>query len=106
MRMNMIAVYDKVKPDIEHIRGLNLAVVKLICSIKPVLTEDLCVVQKQGFFNKRAECTLHGRPSIFITENPSSLQRGCYIRTNNARVQLEKKKSLVVGIKGLDAKTN
>jgi hypothetical protein len=28
MRTNMFAVYDKVKPDIENIRGLNLAVVK------------------------------------------------------------------------------
>jgi hypothetical protein len=27
--MNMFAVQDKVKPDIEIIRGLNLAVVKL-----------------------------------------------------------------------------
>jgi hypothetical protein len=55
-----------VKPYIENIRGLNLAVVKLttvqvirqpfqhkiykigvICPTKPVLTEDLCVVQKQ-----------------------------------------------------------
>jgi hypothetical protein len=54
----------------ENIRGLNLAVVKLttvqvtrqplqqkICKIgmigpvKPVLTDDLCVVQKQKFFN-------------------------------------------------------
>jgi hypothetical protein len=52
------------------IRGLNLEVVKLttvqvtrqplqhkickmgmICPAKPVLTEDLCVVQKQEFFN-------------------------------------------------------
>jgi hypothetical protein len=58
-----------VKPDIENIKGLNLAVVKLttdqvirqplqykickmgmICPEKPVLTEDLCVVQKQKFF--------------------------------------------------------
>jgi hypothetical protein len=50
------------KPDVENIRGLNLAVVKLmtvqetrqplqhkiceigiICSAKPVLTQDLCV---------------------------------------------------------------
>jgi hypothetical protein len=59
------------KPDIENIRGLNLAVVKLttvqvtrqplqhkICTskidmiypTKPVLAEDLCVVQKQTFF--------------------------------------------------------
>jgi hypothetical protein len=56
----------KVKPDIENIRDLNLAVVKLttvqmtrlplqhkickmgmICPAKPVLTEDLRVVQKE-----------------------------------------------------------
>jgi hypothetical protein len=30
MRMNMFAVQDKAKPDIENIRGLNLAVVKLM----------------------------------------------------------------------------
>jgi hypothetical protein len=29
MRMNMFAVYEKAKPDVDHIRGLNLAVVKL-----------------------------------------------------------------------------
>jgi hypothetical protein len=29
MRMNMFAVYDKVKLDIENIRGFNLAVAKL-----------------------------------------------------------------------------
>jgi hypothetical protein len=29
MRMNMFAVLDKAKPDIENIRGLNLEVVKL-----------------------------------------------------------------------------
>jgi hypothetical protein len=58
-----------VKPYIENMRGLILAVVKLttvqvtrqplqhkickigmICPAKPVLTEDLCVVQKQKFF--------------------------------------------------------
>jgi hypothetical protein len=52
----------------ENIRGLNLVVVELktiqvtkllllhkisktgmICSVKPVLTEDLCVVQKEEF---------------------------------------------------------
>jgi hypothetical protein len=57
-----------VKPDVKNIRGLNLAVVELtiaqvtrqplqhkirkigmICPTKPVLTEDLCVVQKQFF---------------------------------------------------------
>jgi hypothetical protein len=43
-------------------------------------------------------------PSISIRNNPSSRQRGCYIRTITARVQL-KKESLVVILKGLDAKT-
>jgi hypothetical protein len=58
------------KPDIENIRRLNLAMVKLttfqvnklpllhkickvgmICSVKSVLTEDLCVVQKEKIFS-------------------------------------------------------
>jgi hypothetical protein len=30
MRMNMFVVEDKAKPDIENIRALNLAVVKLV----------------------------------------------------------------------------
>jgi hypothetical protein len=57
-----------VKPDIENIRGLNLVAVRLtnvqvtklplqhkirkigmICSAKPVLAQDLCVVQKEEF---------------------------------------------------------
>jgi hypothetical protein len=37
--------------------------------------------------------------------NPSSRQRGCYIKTVTARVQL-RKISLVVGLKRLSAKTN
>jgi hypothetical protein len=68
--MNMFAVWDKVKPDIGNTRGLNLEAVKLttvqvtkqplqhevckigmICSAKPVLTWDLCLVQKQEFFS-------------------------------------------------------
>jgi hypothetical protein len=38
--------------------------------------------------------------------NPSSRQRGYYIRTTTVKVQLQKKKSLVVNLKGLGAKTN
>jgi hypothetical protein len=63
LRINMFAVYSKVKPDIENIRGLNLAVIKLmtvevyklplvhkiskrgmICFAKPGLTEDMYIV--------------------------------------------------------------
>jgi hypothetical protein len=66
--MNMFAVKDKTKPDIENIRGLKVAEGKLttvqvtklplyhkireicmICFAKPILTVDLCVVQKQKF---------------------------------------------------------
>jgi hypothetical protein len=49
--------------------------------------------------------TLDERLSIFITDNPIFSSERCYIRTVTARVQL-KKKSLVVGLKGLDAKSN
>jgi hypothetical protein len=99
-----------VKPDIENIRGLNLAVVKLttvqvtkqplqhkictidmICAVKPVLTQDLCVVQKQTiFYNMLYVRNVHltkGREYSKQT-NPSSRQRGCYVRTNIERVQL------------------
>jgi hypothetical protein len=43
---------------------------------KPVLTEDLCVVQKEEFFNNmlyaivRVKCTLDERPSIFVRDSP------------------------------------
>jgi hypothetical protein len=66
MTMNMFAVYGKVKPDTENVRGLNLVLVKLttvqvtklplyhkmckigmICFAKPVLSEYLYVVQKE-----------------------------------------------------------
>jgi hypothetical protein len=66
----MFTVQNKVKPDTESIRGLNLSAVKLttvqvtklplwhkirktgmICSAKPVLTEDLHIVEKQEFSN-------------------------------------------------------
>jgi hypothetical protein len=123
----MFAVLEKVKPDIENIRGLNLVVVKLmtvqvtrqplqhkICKIgmfwsaKPVLTEDLCVLQKKEFFNSMLyvrNAHLTKGQAYSLETNPSSRQRGCYVRTNTARVHLGEK-SLVVSLKGLDAKTN
>jgi hypothetical protein len=57
---------DKVKPDIENIRGggqaydlsnanltfeHKISKIDMMCSVKPMLTEDLWVVQKQEFFN-------------------------------------------------------
>jgi hypothetical protein len=66
--MNMFAVQNKAKSDMENITGLKLAVVKLttvqktklpllhkicklglICSVRPILEENLCVVQKEEF---------------------------------------------------------
>jgi hypothetical protein len=76
--MNMFAVQDKVKEDTENIGGLNLAVVKLttvqkirqplqhkickivmICHTKPVLTDDLCVVQKKKFLITCHKCVIY-----------------------------------------------
>jgi hypothetical protein len=72
--MNTFAVSDKVKPGVENIRGLNFAVVKLttvqlnrlplyhkisktgmICFARPVLTQDLYIVQKIIFNNMLTE---------------------------------------------------
>jgi hypothetical protein len=81
VRMDAFAVQCKVKPVIETIRGLTLTVVKLtvvqvtkpplqhkirkigmICSVNPVLTEDLCVVQMEDFSNKR----IHKKQTNFL----------------------------------------
>jgi hypothetical protein len=86
------------------IRVLNLVVVKLttfqvtrlsmqhkickigmICPVKFVLTEDLCVVQKKEFFNNMLyvrNVHLTKGQTYSLQTNPSSRQRGCYIRTN------------------------
>jgi hypothetical protein len=88
MRINIFAVQNKAKADIENIRGLNLAVVKLttvqvnklplwhkirkigmICFAKPGLTENLYLEQKEEF----SICpirTLEQRPFFFIRDNP------------------------------------
>jgi hypothetical protein len=49
---NIKLTLHKLKPDTENIRGLNLVVVKLttiqvIYLAKPVLTEDLYIMQKE-----------------------------------------------------------
>jgi hypothetical protein len=81
----------------------------MICAAKPVLTEDLCVVQKEEFSIPYYSCMCHiyfdKRPSMFIRDKPILWSERCYIWTITARVQLEKK-SLVVSLKGLGAKTN
>jgi hypothetical protein len=46
----------------------------MICFAKPVLTEDLCIIQKEEFsiicYTLCVKCTLDERPSIFITDKP------------------------------------
>jgi hypothetical protein len=71
----------------------------MICSAKPVLTQELCVVQKQEFFTWRKAKHMHER-------HPYSRQRGCYIMTIIARVHLGENIPWSWGLKGLEAKTN
>lgn len=49
------------------------------------------------------DCAGSGQQQLLMAD-PSFYQIGCYIRTVTTGVQLEKK-SLVVSLKGLDAKT-
>jgi hypothetical protein len=43
----------------------------MICSTRPVLTDDLCVVQKEEFSITRCEIlALDERPGIFIRDKP------------------------------------
>jgi hypothetical protein len=78
----------------------------MICSAKPVLTEDLYIVQKKEFPITCCKCDTYScRKAKYIHEtNPSSRQTVCYIGIITANAQL--KKSLVVSLKGLNVKTN
>jgi hypothetical protein len=71
-----------------------------ICFAKPVLTDDLCIVRKQTFsvrydIRRKAKHIRKRQPHHLFTKDV----------TITAWVQL-KKKSLAVGLKGLDNKTN
>jgi hypothetical protein len=76
--MNMFAVQNKAKTDIENISGLNLAVVKfttvhmnkllwwhkprktcMICFAKPGLTDDLYIEQKEEFSITSYMCDMY-----------------------------------------------
>jgi hypothetical protein len=106
MRMNMFAAQDT-----ENIRGLNLTAVKLktfqvtklllqhtiikidtMCSAKPGLTEGLYHSAQGRIFNNMLYVRyIHLTKAKPIRRaNPSSHQRGCYIRTTTARVQKKK----------------
>jgi hypothetical protein len=77
----------------------------MICSVKPVLTENLCVVQKEDF-SVCAKRTLDERPSIFIRDKPIFSPESVLHKNDYLKSSFEKKKSLVVGLKGPDPKTN
>jgi hypothetical protein len=79
----------------------------MICSVKPVLTEDWCVVQKEELNNMsylRNIRTLDEKPSTFIRDKPFSSERMLH-EDYYARVKFENK-SLDVSLKGPGAKTN
>jgi hypothetical protein len=52
------------------------------------------------------KCTLDERPSIFTREKPIFSSERMLHKDYYRRSSVERKKSLVVGLKGLDAKTN
>jgi hypothetical protein len=79
----------------------------MICSVKPVLTQDLCVVQKEEFSVHAicVKCTLDERLSIFIKDKPIFSSERMLHEDYYCRSSVEKK-SLILGLKGLDAKMN
>jgi hypothetical protein len=71
----------------------------MIRSVKPVLTDDLCVVQKEEF-SRCVKCTLQEKPGIFIRHviKEDLIYKDYYLKSS------VEQKSLVVALKGLDAK--
>jgi hypothetical protein len=63
----------------------------MICSAKPILTEDSLIVQKEEYYAICAIRTLDESPSILIRDKPvfSSQRMYSYIRIMIARVQLK-----------------
>jgi hypothetical protein len=79
----------------------------MICSVKPVLTEDFCVVQKEEFSITcyMGEHTLGERLSVSIRDK-LILSSGKMLKKDHYRRSSVGKTSLVVGLKECDAKTN
>jgi hypothetical protein len=73
----------------------------MICFAKPVLTEDLCVVQKEEFFNNM----LYVR-NVYLrkAKHVHKRQTHLLVRENVTLGLLPE--VVVVGVKGLDAKRN
>jgi hypothetical protein len=75
----------------------------MICFAKPVLTEDLDVLQKEEF--SMCECTLDERPSIFIRDKAIFSSEMMLYKDYDFKGSVEKK-SLIMILRGLDPKTN
>jgi hypothetical protein len=79
----------------------------MICFANPGLTDNLCVLQKVEFSITcyMTKCTLDERPSIFKRDKPIfSLKRKLH-KDYYSKRSVEKT-SLIMGLKGLGAKTN
>jgi hypothetical protein len=101
MRKNMSVVQDKANPDIGNmavgklrtfIKGLSCSC-SMHGSTKPILTEDLCVGGKKRIFSNmlyvRNVRLTEGQSHSYET-NPTSRQRGCYIRDYYRKSSVEK----------------
>jgi hypothetical protein len=69
----------------------------MICCVKPVLTEDLCVVQKEC-----VKCTFDERPSICIRDNPIFSAERMLHKDYYAKISVEKRSGLKPGACALD----
>jgi hypothetical protein len=78
----------------------------MICSEKPLLTEDLCIVQKEEFAITCYMCEIYTwrKPRIFIRDKPIFSSEGMLHKDYYSKSSV--KKSLVVGLKGPGAKKN
>jgi hypothetical protein len=73
----------------------------MICFAKPGLTEDLYTVHKEEF-----SITHLTRPSTFIRDKPILSSERMLHKDYNRKGSVAKKKSLVVILKGLGARTD
>jgi hypothetical protein len=65
----------------------------MISCVKPLLTEDLCVVQKEEFSITfyTCECTFDERPSTFIKDRPIFSSERMLNKDHDSKSSAEKK---------------
>jgi hypothetical protein len=81
----------------------------MVCFTKPILTEDLYIVHEEEFSKTYAICEIHTlekRPNILVRDKHIFSSERMLHKDYDRMGSVEKKRSIVVSLKGLRARMN